>query len=82
MTLALFVWASYRRLSRSAPWIAAAILVTFAASVIQASGFDLHRYFNHNDLYHVIQVGAAWLFYRGFRDSKDRRRTPESEARP
>ncbi len=72
LTLCLFAWASHRRLSRGAVWIATAILVTFAASVIQASGLDLHRYFNHNDLYHVIQLGAAWLFYQGFRNGKDR----------
>ena len=73
LTLGLFVWAFHRRLSRSAVWIAAAILVTFAASGIQASGLDLHRYFNHNDLYHVMQMGAAWLFYLGFRNCEDRR---------
>jgi hypothetical protein len=77
LTLCLFAWASHRRLSPSAAWIAAAILVTFAASGIQASGLDLQRYFNHNDLYHVIQMGAAWLFYRGFRNCEDRSQTPE-----
>ena len=79
LTLCMFVWASHRGLSRSAVWIAAAILVTFAASVVQATALDLHRYFNHNDLYHVIQLGAAWLFYRGFRNGKDRLKTPESD---
>jgi hypothetical protein len=77
MTFCLVAWAFYRRLSRSAVWIAAAILVTFAASGIQASGLDLHRHFNHNDLYHVIQMGAAWLFYRGFRKCKDRSETSQ-----
>jgi hypothetical protein len=72
-TLGLYGWAWHRRVNRSAQWIAAAILVTLAGSAVQASGFDFHRYFNHNDLYHLIQIGAAWLFYRGFRDSKDRR---------
>jgi len=47
-------------------WIAAAVAVTAAGSAVQSSGFALHRHFNHNDLYHVIQMGAAWLFYRGF----------------
>src|SRR2546423_846008 len=30
--------------------------LSLAAGVAQASGFDPHRYFNHNDLYHVIQI--------------------------
>lgn len=72
LTLTLFCWASYRRLSQNTPWIAAAVLLTFAGSAIQASGFDLNRNFNHNDVYHIIQLGAAWLFYRGFRGSRDR----------
>ena len=79
LTLCMFAWASHRRLNRSVVWIAPAILVTLAASLIQASGIDLHRYFNHNDLYHVIQLGAAWLFYQGFRNGKDRLQTPESD---
>jgi hypothetical protein len=31
----------------------------------------LHRHFNHNDLYHVIQVAAMLLFYRGARRLTD-----------
>jgi hypothetical protein len=73
LTLALFGWASNRGLTRDAPWIAAAILATAAGSVVQTSGIALHRYFNHNDLYHAIQLGAAWLFYRGFRGARDRK---------
>ncbi len=79
-TLGLFVWAARERLSRGVWWIAAAIVVTFAASGVQSSGLTLHRYFNHNDLYHVIQMGTAWLFYRGFHDCIDR--ALSSEPRP
>jgi uncharacterized protein DUF6962 len=71
LTLALFCWASYRRLSRNAPWIAASVLLTLAGSAFQVSGFDLHRNFNHNDAYHIIQIGAGWLLYRGFWGSRD-----------
>jgi len=63
--------ADRRGQSRSARWIAAAALVTLAGSAVQQSGFALHRHFNHNDLYHVIQMGAAWLFYRGFGEFRD-----------
>ena len=38
-----------------------------AAAAAQASGFDLHRHFNHNDLYHVVQIAAMVIFYRGAR---------------
>jgi hypothetical protein len=70
-TLALFCWASYREITRDTVWIAAAVLSTAIASVVQTSGFALHRHFNHNDLYHVIQLGTGWLFYRGFRGARD-----------
>jgi hypothetical protein len=48
-------------------WILAGVAVSVIAGLVQASGFDLHRHFNHNDLYHVIQIGAMVLLYRGAR---------------
>jgi hypothetical protein len=47
-------------------WMAGGIATCLLASVVQASHFALHRNFNHNDLYHVIQIGGAVLFYRAF----------------
>lgn len=46
-------------------WILIAVLVSFAAAGIQRSGFSPHKHFNHNDLYHVIQMFAMYLFYKG-----------------
>lgn len=46
-------------------WMVAAVAVSVAAALVQASGLALHRHFNHNDLYHVIQIAAMLLFYRG-----------------
>jgi hypothetical protein len=48
-------------------WILAGVAVSVAAALVQASGFALHQHFNHNDLYHVIQIAAMLLFYRGAR---------------
>ncbi len=50
---------------KSAGWIIAGIFVSFAAAGIQLSGFTIHQHFNHNDLYHVIQIGAIYLLYKG-----------------
>jgi hypothetical protein len=47
-------------------WMAGGIATCLLGSVVQASHFALHRNFNHNDLYHVIQIGGAVLFYRAF----------------
>lgn len=42
------------------------------AASVQASGFALHRHFNHNDLYHVIQIAAMVLLFVGARQLRDR----------
>jgi hypothetical protein len=49
----------------SSIWIISGILVTFLASGIQASGFTLHKHFNHNDLFHVVQLPGFFLVYLG-----------------
>ncbi len=46
-------------------WILAGVGVSVLAAGVQASGFALHRNFNHNDLYHVIQIVAMIVFYAG-----------------
>jgi hypothetical protein len=58
-------WAYYRHRSSSAPWIIAGVIVTLLGAVIQQSGFTLHRHFNNNDLYHVVQIAGLYLLYRG-----------------
>jgi hypothetical protein len=45
--------------------ILAGVAVSIAGALVQASGFKLHEHFNHNDLYHVIQIAALALLYRG-----------------
>jgi hypothetical protein len=45
--------------------ILAGVAISIAGALVQASGFRLHEHFNHNDLYHVIQIGALVLLYRG-----------------
>ena len=41
------------------------LLVNLSAAGVQASGLTLHKHFNHNDLFHVIQVLGMILIYRG-----------------
>ena len=53
-------------------WVLAGVGLSLVAAGAQASGFDLHRHFNHNDLYHVIQIVAIVAFYRGVRRMADR----------
>jgi hypothetical protein len=48
-----------------ARWIIAGVLVSIVAIALQGSGLTLAKHFNHNDLYHVVQMIALYLFYRG-----------------
>jgi len=67
ITLILVGITALLRRDGSATWIWGSIAVSVAAALVQRSGFTLHRHFDHNDLYHVIQLIALWLLYRGGR---------------
>ena len=62
---ALQTWAWFRHRAPGAPWMVAGVMVTLLGAVVQQSGFTLHRHFNHNDLYHVIQIAGLALLFRG-----------------
>lgn len=61
----LQLYAFVSRRDKSVGWIIAGVLVSFVAAGIQQSGFTIHQHFNYNDLYHVIQMGAIYLLFRG-----------------
>jgi len=47
-----------------AGWLLAGVTVSFAGALVQYARLAPHRYFNHNDLFHVVQMLAMILFYR------------------
>ena len=59
------VRAFYKFQSSAAGWIVGGILLSFVGATIQQSGVSLHQHFNHNDLFHVVQMVAFYLLYRG-----------------
>ena len=63
--LALQCHAGVIHRARSVPWLAGGVLVSFLAAAVQVNEIAFHQHFNHNDLYHVIQMGGMYLFYRG-----------------
>jgi hypothetical protein len=63
--LVIQIWLLFSSRPPAAGWLVCGILVSFAAAGVQQSGFALHQHFNHNDLYHVIQLGAMYLLFRG-----------------
>ena len=48
-------------------WMISGVALSVAAGGVQAMHLAPHPQFNHNDLYHVMQIAAMWLFYRGAR---------------
>lgn len=45
--------------------LVAGVGVSLVAGIVQAKRIGFHRHFNHNDLFHVMQMVALYLFYRG-----------------
>jgi hypothetical protein len=72
MVAALHLWSAARDRDRAARWMLGGVGVSAIAAGVQASGFALHRHFNHNDLYHVVQIAAMVLLYTGARRLRDR----------
>ena len=64
--VALVVLASLGRSARSAAtrWTFVAVGITLAGALVQRSGLRFHEHFNHNDLFHLIQIGGLYAFYR------------------
>ena len=49
----------------AAPWLVAGVVVSGIAAAVQLRKVAPHPRFNHNDLYHVVQIVALYFFYRG-----------------
>jgi hypothetical protein len=67
VTLVLVAIVQLVRRERSMPWVLSSIAFSVVAALVQMSRFAPHPRFNHNDLYHLIQLIALWLLYRGGR---------------
>lgn len=52
-------------LTPAASWITAGVAVSVVAGVIQWARLAPHARFNHNDLFHSVQMVALYLLYRG-----------------
>jgi hypothetical protein len=63
------------------PWVIGSIVVSVIGALVQMSQLALHEHFNHNDLYHVIQLVALWLLYRGGRLTNPSTAPPMTQPR-
>lgn len=70
LSLAGFVWITMRGELPGTPWITAAIGVNILAAAIQAegsAGFTLIWSFDHNGVFHLVQIVAIGLLVHGLR---------------
>ena len=74
LVLLLFAWRYRSVREASAPWVGAGIVTAFIAAAVQAAQLAPHPAFNHNDLYHLLQMLAFWLLYRGGMLLQDRQK--------
>ncbi len=77
MLIVLAVQIRQWRSAAAAPWLAAGIIVSLVAAGLQRSGITLHKNFNYNDIYHLVQIAAFHLLYEGARRTHD---LPESRG--
>ena len=55
------------RYGKNTRWHAAGLVVSIAGLVIQQGHLSLHPDFNHNDLFHCVQIVALCCFFWGAR---------------
>jgi len=65
VVFAASLYAYLRWRAPGAVWLMASVAVSLLAGIVQARHIGLHRHFNHNDLYHVVEMAALYLLYRG-----------------
>jgi hypothetical protein len=46
-------------------WLKRGLYVTLGGAAIVLGGRGLHEHFNHNDIYHVVQMAGLYCLYRG-----------------
>ena len=46
-------------------WLRRAVVITLVAAAALAAGVSPHPHFNHNDLYHVVQLAGLYCLFRG-----------------
>jgi uncharacterized protein DUF6962 len=75
--LALVVLASLGRSSQAVAsrWVLVGAAITLVGALVQRSGVRLHEHLNHNDLFHLIEIGGLYAFYRAARGTEALERT-------
>jgi len=74
LSLGAYAWMTLKGVRAGAGWIMAAVAANIAAAVIQATkiaGFTLVWPFDHNGVFHLVQMAGIALLLRGLRSGED-----------
>jgi len=55
------------RYGRNTRWLAGGLLISIVGLVIQQGHLSIHPRFNHNDLFHCVQIVSLCCFFQGAR---------------
>lgn len=76
--LLLHGWSSVTRRDSASGRVLGALALSALAAAVQHAGIAFHQHFNHNDLYHVIQIAAMIVFYGAGTRLLDRPSEPQA----
>ncbi len=65
MVLVFQVISKFKYNTGSENYFIKGVIISFIGAGVQQNGFDLHTHFNHNDIYHIIQMFGIYMFYKG-----------------
>ncbi|MDP7071632.1 MAG: hypothetical protein QF430_01975 [Candidatus Marinimicrobia bacterium] len=65
LVLALMLYGHFGLDTAGSGTVALGILIMFIGAGVQVIGFGLHQHFNHNDIFHVIQMIGMATMYKG-----------------
>ena len=63
---------SIKKADESRVWLRRGLYLTLGGFALQMTGFRHGADFNHNDAFHIIQIVALYLFFRGARLLQDK----------
>ena len=65
ITLFFFIYIFINKGYTGSLFSSVGLVVTLTASLVQINKITLHKYFNYNDFFHVLQMIGMYLMYEG-----------------
>lgn len=65
LVFALMLYGHFGMNSPGTGMVALGIFIMFIGAGVQVSGFGIHQHFNHNDIFHIIQMIGMAVMHKG-----------------